>query len=154
MAEAITGTGLGLEGFLGRWSLDRRIEDAASGRLGVLTGEASFRHHAAGELLYEERGTLVMEGLSPLVAERRYRWRRETGNFVAVHFEDGRPFHLIDLAEPRPFDRHLCSPDTYEMTYDLTRWPAWECRTRVEGPRKDYRMLSRYEWLGPLDSAA
>lgn len=149
-----TGDALTLESFLGRWSLDRSIDDAAAGRNGVLTGEASFRPNRDGELLYEERGELQMEGIAPLMAERRYLWRRDEGHRLSIHFEDGRLFHRLNLDQTMPYDTHFCTPDVYDMTYDLRHWPVWECSARVEGPRKTYRLTSRYAYLGPLDSTA
>ena len=143
---------LTLESFIGRWSLDRRIDDAATGRTGALTGEAVFRPRGEDELLYEERGELQMEGLAPLMAERRYVWRRDEGSWIAIHFEDGRLFHRLNLAQTMPFDTHFCTPDVYDMVYDLRGWPNWHCRTRVEGPRKTYRLVSRYAYLRALDS--
>lgn len=141
-----------LDSFAGRWSLDRVIEDAGAGRAGRLAGEARFAPDGPGALLYEERGELRMEGLAPLVAERRYLWRQVHSCRIEVFFEDGRPFHEIDLAQAMPSDTHLCAPDRYEMVYDLSAWPDWEWRTRVEGPRKAYCLTSRYAYLGPLDS--
>jgi len=146
-------TGLSLRDFVGRWSLTREIADAASGRGGNLLGEAVFRPEG-DHLIYEERGELSMEGLAPLLAERRYIWRPGEGNSIDVHFEDGRPFHRIGLHQTMPFDTHFCAPDVYDMVYDFRTWPEWECRTRVEGPRKTYRLISRYRYQAPLDSMA
>jgi len=144
---------LSLQKFVGRWSLAREIVDTAGGREGALAGEAVFRPEG-GNIVYEEKGELSMHGLAPLMAERRYLWRERPDRTIAVHFEDGRPFHRISLDQTMPFDTHFCAPDVYDMAYDFRNWPAWECRTRVEGPRKTYRLLSRYQYLGPLDSVA
>lgn len=143
-----------LQKFVGRWSLVRAIDDRAEDRTGSLMGEAVFRPSGGpgGELVYEEKGKLQLDGVAPLMAERRYLWRQAEGNAIEVHFEDGRPFHRISLDQTMPFDTHFCSPDVYDIVYDLRNWPKWECSVRVEGPKKTYRLVSRYEYLAPLDS--
>jgi len=140
-----------LKSFLGRWTLNRKIEDEAAGRSGEFVGEAVFQRSGDG-LLYEERGTLHLDGVPPLVAERRYLWRQGAGNRIEVCFDDGRPFHAINLDQTMPFDTHFCTPDVYDLVYDLRKFPSWGCRVRVEGPKKTYRLTSLYEFVAPLDS--
>jgi len=142
-----------LRSFVGRWSLLREIEDSAHNRSGRMVGEVVYRpSDEDGVLIYEETGQLMLEGLAPLMAERRYRWRNGRGNMVDVEFEDGRLFHHVNLDQTMPFDTHFCAPDVYDMTYDFREWPKWSSSARVEGPRKTYRLHSHYQYLGALDS--
>ena len=108
--------------------------------------EASFEGRATltpdGEgLVWREEGTLTLPGRPPLAAGRRYLWRPSAGG-IAVLFEDGRPFHRIDLGQPRPSDLHRCGADLYRVAYDLRRWPRWSVAWRVDGPRHAYASRS------------
>lgn len=131
-----------LKDFEGRWRIDRTIADHLLCRTGRFEGEARFAPSGAG-LLYDEYGVLQFPGEAPLQAERRYLWRPAPSG-IDVLFEDGRPFHTIELAAQRPAATHFCDPDTYEVQYDFVAWPRWEALWRVSGPRKDYEMRSTY----------
>ena len=130
--------------FEGDWRLERRIAQASGQGDGRLSGLARFLRSGSA-LIHEESGTLSIDGIAgPGVrAERRYLWRTEPG-WIAIHFEDGRPFHGIPLGVLEPEATHLCSPDRYTVRYDFSRWPEWTTVWRVSGPRKDYVMTSRF----------
>lgn len=142
-AMPMTASRLTLDSFAGAWSLDREIADLHQGSGGTLTGRAVFTPEADG-LAYVEEGRLRMTGQPELVATRRYLWRDAGPGTIAVLFEDGRPFHHIALDRLMPDDNHICGADFYHVTYDFTHWPRWSAAWRVQGPRKDYRMVSRY----------
>ena len=125
----------------GRWQVARRIEDRL-GPEGRFEGVAVFEP-AAGGLDYTETGALVLGQGAPMRAGRRHLWRAE-GARVVVYFADGRAFHDLDPEAARPAARHLCGADVYDVTYEFARWPDWETVWRVRGPRKDYRMITRY----------
>ncbi len=133
----------GLEAFAGRWRLRREIEDFAAGHLARFTGTAVFSPEEGGALALTEEGTLRLPGAAPLKASRRYLWRPGQGGAIEILFEDGRPFHVI-APGLKPEAEHLCPPDLYRVAYDFTAWPDWRAVWRVKGPRKDYRMTSRY----------
>ena len=130
-----------LADFCGRWCLVRRITDQLLGMEGRFEGEAWFEPTDDGAYFYREAGQLRFGTGVPFVATRRYLWRSEAGRFV-VYYEDGRPFHSFDPAEPAA--RHICTPDDYRVRYDFARWPDWQAEWTVSGPRKDYTMVSRY----------
>lgn len=129
----------------GVWGLERRIEDRRGGVVGHLTGQCVWRPDAHG-LRQEEAGVLRMGDAPPMQARRVYLWR-ETEAGLAVLFEDGRAFHAIDLARGRLRDRHLCPPDTYDVTYEIDDWPHWRQEWVVTGPRKDARIVSDFSPL-------
>jgi hypothetical protein len=136
-----------LRSFVGRWRIEREIEDVRAGRTGRFTGEAVFEgapEAGADGLLYVETGTLVLEGAAPMAASRRYHWKGGGAGAIDVFFEDGRFFHRIDAEEPTPGAVHACDPDLYRVRYDFRGWPRWLAEWRVSGPRKDYAMVSRY----------
>ncbi|TCP61898.1 hypothetical protein EV663_10383 [Rhodovulum bhavnagarense] len=136
----------GLEDFAGRWAIERRIEDARAAQIVRFTGQAVLRPAAMGGLDYVESGVLAMPGQRPITARRRYLWR-QAREAVEIFFDDGRFFHSINPG-PRPRARHVCPPDTYEVGYDFTSWPAWCVVWQVKGPRKDYRLRSAFTPLG------
>lgn len=126
--------------FEGDWRIDRRVRHDAGGEA-AFEGVARLEPDGEG-LLWREVGRLTMDGRS-WEATRRLLWRPAPEG-VAVLFEDGRPFHRIDLAQTRPTDAHPCGADLYRVAYDLTAWPEWSVVWRVDGPRHAYAMVSRH----------
>lgn len=147
---------ISLRDFMGRWTIIREIRDQKNGTRGRLDGQAVFRAQVDDPeiLTYEERGQLQMDGGTPIAAERRYQWRQiPESRSIDIQFADGRPFHKLDLNCTMPFDTHFCEPDVYNVSYDFRSWPVWRCEWRVQGPRKDYRMWSRYRFMGHVSQA-
>ncbi len=107
-------------------------------------GTAVFTPRVEGELVYVEEGELSFGSQPPMAATRSYIWSR-TDEGIAVQFEDGRPFHVIDGQKLMPDANHHCDPDLYHVSYDFTSWPDWRAIWRVVGPKKDYRMMSEYK---------
>ncbi|ETX14693.1 trigger factor [Roseivivax halodurans JCM 10272] len=128
----------GLSDFEGCWRLSRRIHDARVGQDGHAEGRMELISHGSG-LRYFEDVLLHLPGQKPIPGTRSYIWREEASG-ISVHFDDGRPFHLIEMGEFEPRALHLCDPDRYEVEYDFADWPVWGVTWTVTGPRKDYRM--------------
>ena len=140
--------------FEGRWSIRRDILDLDSEWLGRLQGQAIFVADGTNVLLYREEGRLKFGGLEDVQATRSYRWHFLGGNRIDVRFSDDAAFHGFEFTEGRAEASHYCDPDTYEVAYDFSQLPLWRAEWRVEGPRKDYRMVTIYERLsGPLPPA-
>lgn len=131
-----------LDDFRGRWRLEREIVDLRAEATSRLEGVADLAPCEVG-LRYEERGRLHLPDGQVLTAVRRYLWQ-EAGGRIVVTFEDGRAFHDFDPTARGPQAVHFCDPDDYAVRYDFTGWPMWTAAWRVRGPRKDYRMQSRY----------
>ncbi len=125
-----------LDDFKGAWSLVRHITHG-DGTHAEFRGAALLMPVAQG-LAYEEKGWLRVGESSPFQAERRYHWDEA----LNVWFDDGQFFHAIP-AMGGPM-RHYCDPDTYAGEYDFSGWPKFTLTWQVTGPRKDYRMVSRY----------
>lgn len=98
----------------------------------------------ARTLICRETGR-VSYGLAPeMAAESCYLWKFGTTE-VEILFDDGRPFHrFVPMGLARGTD-HRCGADLYRVAYDFSAFPRWEVRWEVRGPRKDYRLLGRYE---------
>ncbi|MGB7317464.1 MAG: DUF6314 family protein [Planktotalea sp.] len=127
--------------FLGRWRIERTIEDSLAGSASRFVGDAVI---ARGDVdwTYRETGTLTLASAAQLRAERTYYWQPKENGFE-VYFADRRFFHsfaLDDNAEAK----HWCDPDQYDVAYDFARWPEWSSTWDVTGPRKRYVMLTRY----------
>lgn len=129
--------------FEGTWRLERAIANAM-GPDAVFTGQAQFIPEATGLKLLEV-GEMRLEGQPPMRAERVYHWQ-QSADGIEVFFDDGRFFHRIG-PDARAQAHHDCAPDVYDVTYDFTHWPTWTAQWQVKGPRKDYRMDSRYSAL-------
>ncbi len=137
----------GLGAFEGRWRLERRIDDHRAGQILRFRGEAEFTPSGAG-MEYCETGALSMPDGKTLVATRRFLWSPH-GAGIAVAFADGRFFHRFPLRTQTGEARHWCAPDDYTVRYDFSTWPVWSSRWRVQGPRKDYLMESRFAPMRP-----
>lgn len=127
--------------FEGAWRLERQVENAV-GPDATFSGVARFLPDGEGLTLHEA-GEMRLVGQGGFRAERRYLWRT-SGEWIAVFFDDLRPFHAFDPSAPRPEAEHPCAPDHYRVAYDFTAWPRWHATWRVEGPRKSYVMRSEY----------
>lgn len=128
--------------FEGLWTVERSVKDFAGGPDGGFSGTATLAR-VGQRLRYSETGTLTLDGVAPMAATRAYIWRQE-GGWLHIDYDDGRPFHGIPFGVEEPETTHLCDPDRYEVAYDFRAWPEWTANWRVTGPRKDYRMQSRY----------
>ncbi|RMF38786.1 MAG: trigger factor [Alphaproteobacteria bacterium] len=129
--------------FTGQWTVDRHIADIDSGWTGRFEGWARFSP-VPGGLDYLERGRLRLGGLVDTHAWRRYRWVFPHPHRVEVYFEDGSFFHSFDPGLQRAEATPYHDPDLYEVTYEFETRERWRSEWRVEGPRKDYRLVTRY----------
>ncbi|MGV6847624.1 MAG: DUF6314 family protein [Marinibacterium sp.] len=136
-SDRATATPRRLADFIGHWHLGRRI-DPASGPRAQFEGAADWTLRGDGTAIYAERGELRIAGQTPVRAERRLIW----GADLNVWFADGRPFHTVPATGG--VAEHLCPPDHYRVWYDFSDWPAFQTTWQVEGPRKSYRMVTRY----------
>ncbi|MGX9354322.1 DUF6314 family protein [Roseobacteraceae bacterium S113] len=131
-----------LSDFVGHWRIARDIDDAKAQMQARFEGTAVLSWQG-DDLAYAETGALQMPGAITMQAQRRYLWSQE-GPRLCIFFDDGRPFHHIELGTLRPKAHHDCPPDVYDVTYDFSVWPHWCAQWRVQGPRKDYVMRSEY----------
>jgi len=126
-----------IEFFTGAWQFERQVEDRLAGETGDARGMAIFEPDGDG-LIWAETGELHFAGRT-FEASRRMSITRE-GERWLVRFEDGRPFHYLDLSDGQDQAEHLCVADLY--TGDLRTegdgpGRLFRTRWRVEGPAKD-----------------
>ena len=127
----------------GEWRMEREIVHAL-GPSDRFEGVSSFRR-SGPRLVQDETGTLMPgRGGPPMKASRRYVWSEGEGR-IDLAFEDMRPFHSLPIGVETYATTYLCPPDRYEVSYDFGNFPIWTTVWRVEGPRKDYRMTTRFQ---------
>ncbi|WP_170564672.1 DUF6314 family protein [Ruegeria atlantica] len=131
-----------LSDFEGNWSLNRTIRDAQAGQVVQADGLAVLRPTEDG-LIYDEEVTLRVPGQAEMKGTRKYLWHK-AGRAIAIHFDDGRYFHQLELGQAHASDHHDCPPDSYDAVYDFSAWPVWSVRWIVSGPRKSYEMSTEY----------
>ncbi len=93
---------------------------------------------------YRERGVLRM-GSHQGPFFRDYRLRFPARHRAEFRFEDGRPFHDLDLRGGAWSVRHRCGDDLYRGRFTLERGSRLRVQWRVTGPTKDLSILSRLE---------
>lgn len=139
---------------LGAWTASRTLEDRRAGVTGTFIGTLTFSpvsetddvacRDAGTPVLVtsQEEGTLTMPGLPATPARRAHRWRI-TGADAEVAFEDGRPFHRLDLGAGADEPDHWCAPDQYSGTFTAISPSEMEWVWRVTGPAKDLVLTTR-----------
>jgi len=122
----------------GSWAVER----AVNGVPGTFVGTAEFVPLADGTMRWHESGRLRLDGFDG----RAYR----TLTIVAtqagheVRFDDGRPFHRLDLSTGHTEVLHLCGSDRYEGTYACRRPGELQVCWHVTGPERDDEITSQY----------
>jgi hypothetical protein len=94
-------------------------------------------------LRFEERGAMAF-GDYRGEATRRILFRVIGGGAAEVRFEDGAPFHRVDLRHGVAHVRHDCAPDRYEGRYRVLGPDRWTLGWRVTGPRKRQLIASLF----------
>ncbi|TJZ56846.1 hypothetical protein FCH28_04840 [Streptomyces piniterrae] len=132
----------------GRWSVERVVIDLQAGTEGRFRGTADFRPDTAGEgLVHIEEGELTWGGtVHP--ASRTLRLAPQPDGTAEVTFDDGRPFHDLDLRSGHWTAVHPCAPDRYEGTFTVVSVDEWRLEWRVGGPSKDQLLRSVYRRRG------
>ena len=132
-----------LSAFLeGAWQLNRVLDDRRTLQRGRLDGVAVFRP-CGTQLIYRERGVLRIGGYRGR-AERVYNYAFPAPWRAEVAFDDGAPFHDLDLTGGTWSADHRCGEDFYQGSFQVLAPDAWEVVWRVAGPRKDQTLTTRY----------
>ena len=126
----------------GGWTLKRAIREGRWRQEGDFEGEAEFTPLGDG-LAYREAGRMRLGDYDGR-ATRCYLFDFAFSYLAKVSFEDGRPFHDLDLRSGRDEVFHLCGRDRYAGVFQAIDPDTWSVRWRVEGPHKALRIESRY----------
>jgi hypothetical protein len=127
----------------GAWEIRRNLEDGRLGQRGTFDGRAVFAPDRAGGLAYREEGRLALGGFETL-AHQGYRFGFSAPHIAEVSFEDGRPFHALDLSAGSWEAEHLCAADLYRGLFRAEGPERWTVTWTVTGPRKDQRLESLF----------
>lgn len=126
----------------GRWHIERTVHDLRADTTGTFRGTADFIPDGPdGALRHAEEGVLTWQGVEH-PATRTLWLRPRTDGTAAVTFEDGRPFHDLDLRSGRWTAVHPCAADHYEGTFTVLAADRWDLTWRVTGPHKDQLLRS------------
>jgi hypothetical protein len=123
----------------GRWRIERRLIDLDAGIAGDFRGHATFAPADDG-LGWTEHGRLRLGGHDSEAGRRLA--IVPTADGWLVTFEDGRPFHPLDLSGA-PVE-HRCGDDRYLGEYRVLGPDTLHVTWHVTGPRKDQRIDSSY----------
>jgi hypothetical protein len=137
--------------FSGVWHIERRILDRRQGMTGRLTGAATFLPSPDG-LAYMERGTLILGNYRGEVSQH-YDWRLKEAGLADIHFSDGRAFHALDLSAGYAFVAHDCGQDRYAGRYVIDHATSWRLGWRIDGPRKQQVIVTRFRRAAPPGTA-
>jgi hypothetical protein len=128
-----------LPGWLdGRWAIERII----NGSEGRFTGDAVFDLDRRGGALWSETGRLVIDGFDGLASRTLH--LAPTHGAWQVRFDDGRPFHPLDLSTGRWAAEHRCGPDFYEGWFEVLDRDRMTIRWQVTGPERDDLIATEY----------
>jgi hypothetical protein len=98
-------------------------------------------------LRYHERGTLHLGGQA--VPATRTLIFRVAGPRARVSFDDGRPFHDLDLGTGTDEVDHPCGSDHYHGRFVVLDADTWQHEWEVTGPRKDHVIRTVLTRRGP-----
>jgi hypothetical protein len=124
----------------GRWTVQRTI----NGEAGHFAGTAEFTPagDAPNVTRWVEHGDLTLGAYTG--PARRALTLHADADGLEVRFDDGRPFHDLDLRDGHWEPTHLCGPDTYRGTFDLSGEDHFSVTWRVSGPGRDDTIVSDY----------
>lgn len=128
---------------LGSWRVTRTLHDLGSGAVGSFEGTAVFSRREDGMIGHREHGLLAWGGRG---GEAERSWdlvATDDPGVWDVRFDDGRPFHRLDLRTGRWATEHRCAPDLYVGDFEVEAPDAWRYTWQVSGPRKSLELASR-----------
>ncbi|WP_026820145.1 DUF6314 family protein [Arthrobacter castelli] len=131
----------------GRWQLTRRLVDRSTAVEGRFDGVVRFAPDVDA-LLHDESGVLAWPGRDKVPATRQLRWLPASSPWAAdVCFDDGRPFHHLDLSSGPDQPSHDCRPDIYRGHFEILAPDEWMYEWEVTGPQKNLLLVSRLSRL-------
>ncbi|WP_037577508.1 DUF6314 family protein [Phaeacidiphilus oryzae] len=138
----------------GSWDCERELADRLGGVRGTYTGTADFSYAdrptgpAEGVLVHAEQGEMKWNGSVYPTSRTLLIHPGDAPGTAAVTFEDGRPFHILDLRSGEWTAEHPCAEDHYTGRFRILDRDHWLLVWAVTGPAKDTLMTSRYTRRG------
>lgn len=126
----------------GRWDVHRTLRDSGAAHgTGHFAGVAEFRRVDSGLWLHKEEGVMEWNGVRN-EAQRTLRMRPRPDGTADVEFEDGRPFHHLDLRTGTWTAGHPCAADQYDGSFTVLSADEWHLCWQVLGPAKNQMLRS------------
>ncbi|GLY30188.1 DUF6314 family protein [Kineosporia sp. NBRC 101731] len=129
----------------GRWTLSRVMHPDK----GTASGSATFTPAGPGRLHYREDVEVRLPGGYVGEAYREYEYVLEQ-TLIRVLLADGTTMHLLAFAQEEggdvwtAADIHDCRADQYRGTYRMGPGDHLTVDMKVDGPAKDYRIVTEY----------
>ena len=115
-------------------------------------------------LLYDERGTMVLEGIpQPMLCYRKYCFNASVWPVAVLFVDDPTKkhlmpvvpgldvhtslFHELDLTTGSARFTHNCVHDIYSGEFIITSPASFEWNWTIKGPRKDGEITAKYRKL-------
>ena len=128
---------------VGSWQLTREIIDRRTDTTTWMSGTANV-HVDTNVLVQQENGLLDL-GDQQIDSSSSRRYLLRDPAVADVTFEDGRPFHDLDLRTGSWSPTYLCGADKYEGKFIVIDQTQWTTTWTVTGPAKDMTLVSSYE---------
>ncbi len=131
--------------FEGSWQIVRRIDDRRAGTQHAMHGTGRFQPASfePATLVYDEHLVWQPAGHT-MTGVRRYLVADIAGAAARVLFDDGRPFHTLDLSAGSCPVHHDCPPDVYAGAYRVLDRDRFTVRWTIAGPRKDSLLFTTF----------
>jgi len=128
----------------GDWHVERSIVDLRTGGRGQFRGVVRCTPGPGGRLVLDEEGELVWRAhRGP--ARRVLELRRVSRGHAEVLFDDGRPFHALELRRDGFLAHHVCGDDRYDGRFLLHGPSRWSVAWQAVGPSKCLWLDACYE---------
>ena len=140
--------------FLGAWQFSRTMHTSDGALIGSAEGSAHFTAPgSADHLHYHETGKLTLVADARVISfSKRFDYWLEAAGSLHVVFADGPQAgesyqrYQYDAARHAllPLHTHICIADHYTGSYQLNDADHFDLHTRIDGPHKDYVVLTKY----------
>lgn len=131
----------------GLWKINRTIIHNNPYSHVEISGTASFSLHN-DVLLYHEKANLKNLTQYETYGYRRYRYiYDQNAQKLFKYFDDGKLFYELHFENGSASGHHLCNDDTYSAKYQFLSDKNFSLSYEVQGPKKDYRILTEYVLL-------
>ncbi|RYZ17520.1 MAG: hypothetical protein EOP49_50580 [Sphingobacteriales bacterium] len=138
--------------FSGHWSFTRSIRTGTPRQpYAEAQGQASFAPDETQQLIFEERGSIVLNTGTKLQFSRSYRYVFSDDG-LNVYFHDGPDkgalyqayHHNADAGRLEAQDLHYCGPDVYAGHYLIRDTHSFSLFTEVRGTAKDIEIETQF----------
>ncbi len=138
-----------VDGLVGRWQIDRDINDMKAGQLWQLQGQGTFTPSCQPhQLFFEEELIFVADSHGKITAgtmraQQKYIWRKGKRGWE-IFFADERFFVALNDSDAEQDVTHYCGDDVYSGNFTFYTQDYFQVIWQVAGPTKNYRSVSHF----------